>query len=81
LAASLVAPRLGILIEMSSSYEELPENLPIPQDDGAADHLLGGEVPGLRLPSTVGGHLDLAVAARGLVVVYVYPRTGAPGER
>lgn len=55
-------------------------DLPIPVDDGAADHLSGSAVPGLSLPSTLGGRLDLAAAARGLVVVYVYPRTGKPGE-
>jgi peroxiredoxin len=37
-------------------------------------------VPSVRLPSTLGGELDLAEAAGGLVVVYVYPRTGTPGE-
>jgi peroxiredoxin len=36
----------------------------------------------VRLPSTLGGELDLAAAAAGgdRVVVYVYPRTGRPGE-
>jgi peroxiredoxin len=53
---------------------------PVPVDDGAADHLPGREVPDLSLPSTLGGQLDLAVVASGLVVVYVYPRTGRPGE-
>jgi peroxiredoxin len=53
---------------------------PVPVDDGAADHLPGREVPDLSLPSTLGGQLDLAVIASGLVVVYVYPRTGRPGE-
>jgi peroxiredoxin len=53
---------------------------PVPVDDGAADHLPGREVPDLSLPSTLGGQLDLAVAASGLVVVYVYPRIGRPGE-
>ena len=57
-----------------------PRNLPVPEDDGAADHLPGRAVPGLSLPSTLGGQLDLASAARGLIVVYVYPRTGIPGE-
>jgi peroxiredoxin len=55
-------------------------DLPVPVDDGAADHLRGREVPDLSLPSTRGGQLDLAVVASGLVVVYVYPRTGRPGE-
>jgi peroxiredoxin len=36
-------------------------------------------VPPVRLPSTAGGSVDLAEAARGLLVLYVYPRTGTPG--
>jgi peroxiredoxin len=53
---------------------------------GAVSHgaliaeLLGSEVPEVSLPSTLGGRLDLAEAARGLLAVYVYPRTGRPGE-
>jgi peroxiredoxin len=65
---------------VSAGYHDLPTNLAIPVDDGAADHLLGSDVPPLALPSTLGGKLDLGEAARGLVVVYVYPRTGKPGE-
>ena len=56
----------------------LPEDLPAPVDDGAADHLLGTTVPSCSLPSTGGGHVDLA-ALRGRSVVYAYPRTGEPG--
>jgi peroxiredoxin len=68
---------------MSTDYTELPADLPVPEDDGAADHLAGQEIPpGLSLPSTWGGDLDLGAAASGsdLVVAYVYPRTGVPGE-
>jgi peroxiredoxin len=61
-------------------FRALPEDLPAPVDDGAADHLFGLPVPSVRLPSTLGGDLDLAEAARARVVVYVYPRTGRPGE-
>ena len=61
------------------SFAELPEGLPVPEDDRAADHLPGAHVPGVVLPSTVGGEVDLAEAASGLLVLYVYPRTGSPG--
>ena len=64
---------------MSTDYTSLPVNLPAPVDDGAADHLPGAEVPAIALPSTLGGEVDLAEAARERVVVYVYPRTGMPG--
>lgn len=65
---------------MSDAFEYLPPKLPVPVDDGAADHLLGGEVAAVSLPSTLGGRLDLAEVARELLVTYVYPRTGKPGE-
>ncbi len=58
----------------------LPDDLPVPVDDGAADHLPGLELPALVLPATSGSSLDLAAAARGTLVLFVYPRTGAPGE-
>ena len=65
---------------MSGGPEALPDDLPVPVDDGAADHLPGMAVPPVRLPSTLGGDVDLAASAAELLVVYVYPRTGRPGE-
>jgi peroxiredoxin len=65
---------------MSTDYTSLPDDLPVPEDDGAADHLPGSEVPSVVLPSTLGGEVDLALAARERLVVYVYPRTGVPGQ-
>jgi peroxiredoxin len=58
----------------------LPPDLPVPVDDGAADHLEGARVPSLFLPATSGGQIDLATAAEGTLVLYLYPRTGVPGE-
>src|SRR5207247_422052 len=65
---------------MSTDWTSLPADLPVPVDDGAADHLPGSDVPAVALPSTLGGEVDLADAARDRVVVYVYPRTGTPGQ-
>lgn len=65
---------------MSADFSALPPNLPVPEDDGAADHLDGLEMPALPLPSTLGGSVDLAELARGRLVLYVYPRTGTPGQ-
>jgi peroxiredoxin len=65
---------------MSTDFSGLPADLPFPVDDGAADHLPGSDVPAVALPSTLGGELDLAEAASERVVVYVYPRTGVPGQ-
>jgi peroxiredoxin len=57
----------------------LPADLPVPQDDGAARHLTGLKLPSLRLAATDGSEVDLA-ALSGRTVVYVYPRTGRPGQ-
>jgi peroxiredoxin len=57
----------------------LPDDLPRPTDDGAADHLLGARVPEIALPATDGSSVSLAALA-GRTVVYAYPRTGRPGE-
>src|SRR5512133_1089340 len=65
---------------MSTDFTSLPANLPVPVDDGAADHLEGSTVPAVALPSTLGGELDLAQAAQKRLVVYIYPRTGTPGQ-
>jgi peroxiredoxin len=68
---------------VETDYSQLPPDLPVPEDDGGADHLPGLEIPpGLSLTSTRGEDADLAVAASGAgtLVAYVYPRTGVPGE-
>lgn len=64
------------------ALHRLPPDLPAPEDDGAASHLPGAAVPSVALPSTAGERVDLAQAASadGPLVVYVYPRTGVPGE-
>lgn len=55
----------------------LPIDLPVPENDGAADHLAGTRLPSVSLPATDGSTVDLA-AASGRTVVYCYPRTGHP---
>ncbi|MET0569322.1 MAG: peroxiredoxin [Hyphomicrobiaceae bacterium] len=53
--------------------------IPAPQDDGAAHHLAGTQVPDLALPATDGTNVSLGRLA-GRTVVYAYPRTGRPGQ-
>jgi hypothetical protein len=43
---------------MSTEFSRLPSDLPVPVDDGAADHLPGAAVPDVALPSTQGGELS-----------------------
>jgi peroxiredoxin len=57
----------------------LPDDLPVPQDDGGARHLTGLKLPALALPATDGAQVDLAKLS-GRTVVYIYPRTGVPGQ-
>jgi peroxiredoxin len=61
------------------SIYQLPPDLPVPVDDGAAHHLVGLAVPGLVLDSSA-GPVDLAELAARLAVLYVYPATGIPGR-
>jgi len=52
----------------------LPAGLPVPEDDGGADHLVGLELPSLVLKSSLG-----EVNVRDFDVIYIYPRSGRPG--
>jgi peroxiredoxin len=56
---------------------KLPDNLPIPVDDGACAHLLGTRVPSVPLVATSGDIVNLG-ALPGTVVVYFYPTIGRP---
>jgi peroxiredoxin len=56
----------------------LPDNLPVPQDDGATRHLTGMRLPDIALTATDGTTVNLS-RLKGRTVVYVYPRTGRPG--
>jgi peroxiredoxin len=58
---------------------KLPDNLPPPSDDGAAKHLVGLRLPSLQLRATDGRAVDFSTLA-DRTVVYVYPRTGRPGQ-
>jgi peroxiredoxin len=57
----------------------LPDDLPVPDDDGAANHLAGMEMPHIVLPSTGGADVALDELGPGRTVLYVYPLSGKPG--
>ena len=57
----------------------LPEDLPVPADDGAADHLQGTALPAIELNATTGETVRLD-RLEGRTVLFCYPRTGRPGE-
>ena len=56
---------------------DLPQDLPVPQDDGAAAHLTGRRLSDIALAATDGTSVNLSKLA-GRSVVYIYPRTGEP---
>ena len=62
----------------AANYEQLPADLPVPEDDGAAAHLTGAAMPSITLPATSGGTVDLSVIGPR-AILYVYPMTGTPG--
>jgi peroxiredoxin len=55
----------------------LPDDLPVPMDDGACDHLAGRRLPSINLESTSSRKVDLG-SERGVTVVYFYPLLGRP---
>ena len=65
---------------MASTHDQLPDNLPVPVDDGGSDHLLGAVLPSLLLNATCGARVDLAAVSHGRWILFVYPMTGVPGE-
>jgi peroxiredoxin len=62
-----------------SDYQQLPSDLPAPQDDGAADHLPGAAMPSVVLRDTSGHEVALDRLGPGRTVIYLYPLSGRPG--
>jgi len=59
--------------------EDLPAGLPVPEDDGAADHLPGKRLPSVALRSMAGNVVYLSALA-GTTVAYCFPMMGRPGS-
>lgn len=62
-----------------TNFNTLPDDLPVPVDDGAADHLPGSSLPALSLLATSGETVALDKLGRARGVLYFYPMTGRPG--
>jgi peroxiredoxin len=60
-----------------TNLTELPKELPVPCDDGAADHLLGMKLPQVTLHATTGLQVNVGQIP-GVLVLYCYPMTGQP---
>jgi peroxiredoxin len=66
-------------VARADDIHTIPEDLPVPEDDGAADHLLGAAVPAIELRATTGESVRLD-GLKGRTVLFCYPRTGRPDE-
>jgi peroxiredoxin len=64
--------------EIMSDLNQMPAGVPVPDDDGAADHLPGLVAPHVTLPSTSGESVALDDLGPGRTVLYVYPLTAGP---
>ena len=60
-----------------TNLNQLPTDLPIPQDDGSTNHLKGMKLPNLSLKATNGKAINF-VDIKGKLVIYCYPLTGQP---
>jgi peroxiredoxin len=60
-----------------TNLNQLPTDLPIPQDDGAAKHLVGMRLPAISLQATTGKQCNVG-ELKGHLVIYCYPMTGQP---
>jgi peroxiredoxin len=60
-----------------TNLNQLPEDLPVPEDDGLADHLIGMHLPNVSLKATNGSLINPSEVA-GCLVIYCYPMTGQP---
>jgi len=60
-----------------TNLNQLPTDLPIPQDDGSTNHLQGMQLPNISLQATNGKILNLG-DIKGKLVIYCYPMTGQP---
>jgi len=65
-------------------WNTLPDNLPVPVDDGTADHLKSQreltEIAHITLPATSGPPVNIYTESFVRpVLLFIYPRTGQPG--
>lgn len=65
---------------MRQNINDLPANLPRPVDDGKTNHLIGIQIPDIKLESTTGGPADLRKDFQEPAVLFIYPRAGSPLE-
>ena len=63
---------------MSDEFTTLPENLPAPENDGKANHLLGQQIHNIILPSTADSFFDFSSINNQYGILYFFPLMGIP---
>jgi len=59
------------------NLNQLPDNLPVPVNDGAVEHLKGTKLPNASFTATNNKLVNIQNQP-GVVVFYIYPMTGRP---
>ncbi len=77
-AETLTVSRCYVSSMIQNPLTQLPDNLPVPEDDGACRHLVGQPLPDIPLLASSGASIHLSQLP-GLTVLYAYPLTGRPG--
>jgi hypothetical protein len=70
---------LRIELTMAKDLFTLPSDLPVPIDDGGADHLWNAQLPEIKLMAINGAPVNLG-RLFGALALFCYPRTSRPGE-
>ena len=65
---------------MRDNFYSLPDNLPVPEDDGACRFLENQSLPDINLNTTANRNVNLAIIGQEPTVLFFYPRTGRPDE-
>lgn len=65
---------------MNEDFTRLPVGLPVPKDDGGADHIVGVALPSVTLPTASGG-MHSVDNLGDLVVMFVYPLMAVTSEQ
>lgn len=63
---------------MNEDLTKLPKDLPIPQDDGTTQHLLGMNIPEITLQSSTGHSLEVSKINHKFTILYFFPMMGVP---
>ncbi len=65
---------------MNDEFTKLPDNIPIPENDGTTNHFLGRQIPDIILPSTKDSFFDLSNINRQYGILYFFTMMSIPGK-